>query len=178
MKLLRSRKALSTVVTTLIILVVSVLLATVVTFYAINVTTTRVQEESLQITNLHVWCDSNGTASAAFLITNTGGRDAVIDKITVRGVKATNIWYSDDVKSVIDPAYAGKEDDVSGWGNLTKLESGSLVLPSGKRMVVYLFDLDHVSTSDIGVSIGVVVFTANAQYYKETNVEAHISPQG
>ncbi|MGQ9538421.1 MAG: hypothetical protein ACUVTE_02390 [Candidatus Bathycorpusculaceae bacterium] len=80
MKLLKSRKALSTVVTTLIILVVSVLLATVVTFYAINVTTTRVQEESLQITNLHVWCNQSGTIRAAFMITNTGGRDAVIDK--------------------------------------------------------------------------------------------------
>jgi competence protein ComGC len=42
MKMLRNRKALSTVITTLIILIVSVLLATVVTFYAINVTTIRV----------------------------------------------------------------------------------------------------------------------------------------
>jgi len=41
MKMLRNRKALSTVITTLIILIVSVL-ATVVTFYAINVTTIRV----------------------------------------------------------------------------------------------------------------------------------------
>jgi len=41
--LLKSKKGLSTVVTTLIILVVSVLLATVVTYYAINMTTTRVK---------------------------------------------------------------------------------------------------------------------------------------
>ncbi len=46
--ILKNRKALSTVVTTLIILVVSVLLAGVVTYFAINVTSTRVQEESLQ----------------------------------------------------------------------------------------------------------------------------------
>lgn len=44
------KKGLSTVVTTLIILVVSVLLASVVTFYAVNVATTRVQEESLFLT--------------------------------------------------------------------------------------------------------------------------------
>jgi hypothetical protein len=173
MKLLKSRKALSTVVTTLIILVVSVLLATVVTFYAINVTTTRVQEESLQITNLHVWCDGSGTASAAFLITNTGGRDAVIDKITIRGVKATNIWYA-TVSSVTDPMYNATEDDVD-TAVFEKVESGeALVLPSGTRMVVYLFDLNHLSTSDIGVTVGVVVFTANAQYHKEANVEAYI----
>jgi len=55
MKLLKSRKALSTVVTMLIILVVSVLLAGVVTLYAINVTTTRVQEEALFLTKPHLW---------------------------------------------------------------------------------------------------------------------------
>ena len=45
--IMKNRLALSTVVTTLIILVVSVLLAGVVTYFAINVTSTRVQEESL-----------------------------------------------------------------------------------------------------------------------------------
>ncbi|MCJ7470970.1 hypothetical protein MUO74_10870, partial [Candidatus Bathyarchaeota archaeon] len=81
MKLARNRKALSTVVTTLIILVVSVLLATVVTFYAINVTTTRVQEESLFLTKQHVWYNTSGSwAQTAIVIVNTGGRDAVIDK--------------------------------------------------------------------------------------------------
>ena len=174
MKLLKNRKALSTVVTTLIILVVSVLLATVVTFYAINVTTTRVQEESLQITNLHVWCDSSGTASAAFVITNTGGRDAVINKITIRGVKVTDIWYNVTTE-MQDPDYYGNSEDLNATGYYTPLGTGEyLVLPSGNRMVVYLFGLDHISTSDIGVSISVVVFTANAQYYKETNVEAYI----
>ncbi|MGC8999280.1 MAG: hypothetical protein ACP5JW_07865 [Candidatus Bathyarchaeia archaeon] len=49
MRLLRNVRGLSVVVTTLMILVVSVLLATIVTFYAINVVTTRVQEESLHL---------------------------------------------------------------------------------------------------------------------------------
>ena len=52
--ILKNRLALSTVVTTLIILVVSVLLAGVVTYYAINVTSTRVQEESLSLEYLHL----------------------------------------------------------------------------------------------------------------------------
>ena len=57
-KLLKNRLALSTVVTTLIILVVSVLLAGVVTYFAINVTSTRVQEESLALTKQHIWYDA------------------------------------------------------------------------------------------------------------------------
>lgn len=182
MKILGNKRALSTVVTTLIILVVSVLLATVVTFYAINATTTRVQEEHLQITKLHVWCTNDGKASAAFMITNTGGRDVVIEKITVRGVEidGDKIYYwkldddddlPDDTKWVQDATYLQEK-----YGQtFTPLNSGKdLSLKSGKRVIIHIFDLTHLSTSDIGVSVGVVVFTANAQYYKETNVEAVI----
>ncbi len=54
-KLLKNKYALSTVVTTLIILVISVLLASVVTYFAINVVSTRVQEESLSLSDAHIW---------------------------------------------------------------------------------------------------------------------------
>jgi len=54
------RRALSTVVSTLIIMVVSALLVTVVAFYTINVTGTRVQEESLYIFKQHIWCNASG----------------------------------------------------------------------------------------------------------------------
>ncbi|MEM3051825.1 MAG: hypothetical protein QXJ40_07060, partial [Candidatus Bathyarchaeia archaeon] len=94
-KLLKSRKALSTAVTTLIILVVSVLLATVVVYFATNVVSTRVQEESLHLTKQHVWYDLTNGGQAAIMIINTGGRDVVIDKITVRGQAAPweNVIY-------------------------------------------------------------------------------------
>lgn len=89
-KLWKNIKALSTVVTTLIILVISVLLATVVTYFAINVVSTRVQEESLHITKHHIWhtgaVTSGGNSSvSSIMIINTGGRDIVLDKISVRG---------------------------------------------------------------------------------------------
>ncbi len=84
--ILKNRKALSTVVTTLIILVVSVLLAGVVTYFAINVTSTRVQEESLNLPYQHVWYSTaDQMAEAAIMITNTGGRDVVLQNIAVRG---------------------------------------------------------------------------------------------
>jgi len=41
-------------------------------------------------------------------------------------------------------------------------------------MIVYITNPDHVSVGDIGVTIGVTIFTANAQYYKECNVEASV----
>jgi hypothetical protein len=39
-------------------------------------------------------------------------------------------------------------------------------------MVVYIKDPDSIALNDVGVTVGINVFTSNAQYYKEVNVEA------
>jgi hypothetical protein len=182
--LLKSKKGLSTVVTTLIILVVSVLLATVVTMYAINVTTTRVQEESMEVTKLHLWDNGTNFAEAAFLIINTGGRDIVMDNIAVRGQECnwTNVYYSKTTNAIsadltyVTPTNKTTETLVGAtWStySLTRGVSGeSMILRSGWSMIIYITNPDDISVSDIGVTIGVTVFTANAQYYKEANVQA------
>ena len=178
--LLKSKKGLSTVVTTLIILVVSVLLATVVTFYAINVTTTRVEEESLKVYKLHTWHNGTTYAETAFLIINTGGRDVVLDKVTVRGQECTwtSVFYNKTTDTInSDLSYNSTLTDggtitIGGTGYTFPAASDDLILKSGWTMIVYIDDPDHISVSDIGVTVGINVFTANAQYYKEANVEA------
>jgi len=184
--LLRSKKGLSTVVTTLIILVVSVLLATVVTFYAINVTTTRVQEESIQVAKLHLWHNGTTFGEAAFLIVNTGGRDLVLDKISVRGQESVwdSIYYNKTTGAISpDLAYVTPNTNGTLLGksvtlglNTYDLTAGiagqDMILRSGWSMIVYVTNPDSLSVGDIGVTIGVTIFTANAQYYKETNVQA------
>ncbi len=184
--LLKSRKGLSTVVTTLIILVVSVLLATVVTFYAINVTTTRVQEESIQVTKLHFWNNGSTFSEAAFLIINTGGRDLVLDKIAVRGQQSewdtvyfnkTQAGISPDL-TYITPNANGTLQGLSvtlGTATYTLTQGiagNDMILKSGWSMIIYMTNPDSLSVNDIGVTLGVTIFTANAQYYKESNVEA------
>lgn len=86
----------SSVVATLIILVISVLLATVASYYAINVTSCRSQKESLNISNQQVWFDyTSQTSQAALLVTNTDGRDAAIERLTVReqNVNWNSVYY-------------------------------------------------------------------------------------
>jgi hypothetical protein len=187
MNLLKNRKALSTVVTTLIILVVSVLLATVVTFYAINVTTTRVQEESLFLTKQHVWYNTSGSwAQAAIVIINTGGKDVVIDKITIRGQECpwTNVYYwrtnevpiSSDLTATSDYLNATTMPNatitVEGTGRLFSQASDDITLKSGWTVVVYITNPDSIALNDVGITVGITIFTSNAQYYKETNVQA------
>jgi hypothetical protein len=181
--LLKNKKGLSTVVTTLIILVVSVLLATVVTFYAINVTTTRVQEESIQVYKLHTWQDGATFAETAYLMINTGGRDLVLDKIAVRGqeIAWTDVFYNKTTDTINnDLPYAPQANLTAGTVTVGSTDytmtagtaNTKLILQSGDSMIVYIQNPDHISVNDIGVTVGITIFTANAQYYKESNVQA------
>jgi len=165
--LAKSRKGLSTVVTTLIILVVSVLLATVVTFYAINMTTTRVQEENLRVTKAHIWANSS-VAQAAFVIVNIGGRDTLIDKIQVRGQDmawGTSVHYNRTTTAPSEPSY---QSNFSGWDNAT----ADLSLKSGQYLTIYIESPGTISVEDIGTTCSMTVFTASAQYKIEVNVES------
>jgi hypothetical protein len=184
MRLLRKKKGLSTVVTTLIILVVSVLLATIVVFYAINVTTTRVQEEALHLSKQHAWYNTTGSwAQAAIVIVNTGGRDVVLDKISVRGQEClwANIYYwrtnnvtvSNDL-NVTSTGITGVSFDITVQGTARTFQQANddLTLKSGWALVIYIMNPDSIALNDVGTTVGITIFTSNAQYYKETNIEA------
>jgi hypothetical protein len=167
--LLKSKKGLSTVVTTLIILVVSVLLATVVTYYAINMTTTRVQEENLRVSKAHIWANSS-VAQAAFVIVNIGGRDTLIDKFQVRGQdiawNASEVFYTrQSTVSTTDLTFQ------SSLANMTGADA-DLSLKSGECLVVYIQNPGSISVDDIGTTCSITVFTASAQYKVEVNVES------
>ena len=181
--ILKNRLALSTVVTTLIILVVSVLLAGVVTYFAINVTSTRVQEESLHMTKQHVWYAANGTsysAEAAIMVINTGGRDVVIDKVAVRGqeVAWTNVFYNVTTSSISNDLSFNEtlvdEGEITIGSALVFEQGGAtdLTLESGKTMILYIASPDSITVNDIGLTVAITVFTSQAMYYKECNVES------
>ncbi|MCW4035364.1 MAG: type IV pilin [Candidatus Bathyarchaeota archaeon] len=177
----RNRMALSTVVTTLIILVVSVLLAGVVSYFAINVTSTRVQEESVHLTKQHVWHDGDSSSQAAFLMINTGGRDLVIDKISVRGQESewNTVYYNTTTNSLsadlsFNATLSGTSGNISVGGTpyLFTQASTDITVRSGYTILVYITSPDSISVNDIGLTVGMTVHTSQAMYYKECNVEA------
>jgi len=196
-RLLKSRHALSTVVTTLIILVVSVLLATVVTYFAINVVSTRVQEESLHVQKQHVWNNATAQAGtsayclASLMVINTGGRDVVISKVAVRGQDCpwnqtagasqkfvlfctTNDPISGDLSYVPNFNYTGGVNYVNIGAtqyNFT-VSNNELILKSGDTMLLYVVNPDSVSVNDVGLTVGITLHSAQAIYYRETNIQA------
>jgi hypothetical protein len=185
--ILKNRLALSTVVTTLIILVVSVLLAGVVTYFAINVTSTRVQEESLILTKQHVWVNMDSSAVAAIMVTNTGGRDVVISKLAVRGQDidmANDAFYvtaadTDDLSLDLNYTAGTTISAADSFGGLAGVPAApnagsNLVLPSGETVVIYINNPDSITVNDVGLTVAMTVFSSQAMYYKETNVQAAI----
>jgi hypothetical protein len=201
-KLLKNKYALSTVVTTLIILVISVLLASVVTYFAINVVSTRVQEESLALTSTHIWLNPAASpgqptySMASVMVINTGGRDVVINKIAVRGQDcawastAQFIIYSITDQPVSTDMYFQKTmaaNPGNGAAQSLKLNPDSptaapyefqyatsdLVLRSGYTMLVYIVNPDSITINDIGLTVSVTLYTAQAMYYRESNVQAY-----
>jgi hypothetical protein len=183
-KLLKNRFALSTVVTTLIILVVSVLLATVVVFYATNVVSTRVQEESLHLTKTHIWYDTTaGAGQAAIMVINTGGRDVVLDKITCRGQESAwaNVFYNITTDAISsDLSYnASMADafsmDIGGTDYDFVAATTDITLKSGYTALIYISNPDSISMNDIGLTVSLAMFTSNAVHNREANVEAVVA---
>lgn len=179
-----SRWALSTVVTTLIILVISVLLAASVVYLAINVTGTHSQEENIVILKRHVWYNNDGTSEAAVLIVNSGGRDVVIQKVNVRGqtLAWSSSFYYKGSFSLSDMNYIGNLVEGSftpisdGFGSFERFiaAEGPLTLPSGESMLFYVINPDSITVNDIGTTVGINIYTSQAVYYKEANVETPI----
>ena len=175
----RKNKALSEVVTTLILLVVAVLLAAVVTYYATNITMTRTESEEMRVSKAHVWVNSSG-AIAAFKLQNLGGKDVLLDKVTVRGVESA--WsdvfiYRVPSGTTINAdlnvtSYAGLTGDPTIDGRQYNQTSSDIPLESSGVLLVYIKDPDNIQMDDIGTAVSITMFTNNAQYITECNVES------
>jgi len=180
---MRGKKGLSQVVTTLILLVVAVLLAAVVTYYATNVTMVRTEQEELQLSKAHVWVNETG-ALGGFKIQNLGGKDILIDRFTVRGVEEdwSNVWF---FRIPTDTSISGdvnvtNPDDLDSAtetidGNDYERATDDIPLISGAELLVYILNPDNVQLDDLGTTIAISVYTNNAQYITEVNVESATS---
>src|SRR5947209_8139734 len=91
------KKAISTVLTTMIILVASVVLGTGVVIYGTSLFQTGAQSESISTQGVKLWVnatDSKGISWGAAAIRNTGDKLESVDTISVRGIAVPyTYWY-------------------------------------------------------------------------------------
>ena len=104
----KNRKAISTVLTTMIILVASVVLGTGVVLYGTSLFQTNASQEAITTTGTQVWVDSShssGWAWGAFDVRNSGDKLLSVDQIQIRGqaVPYAN-WYANSTVNGISSA--------------------------------------------------------------------------
>ena len=119
---LSKNRALSTVLTTVIILVASVVLGSGVVLYGASLFQSGTQQESISVANVKVWVhatDANGLSWGAAGVRNTGDKVLAVDKIKIRGTDIPfTQWYTDtDVTSTLFQQSLNH----TGWGTLPQI---------------------------------------------------------
>jgi len=93
------KRAISTVLTTIIILVASVVLGSGVVLYGTSLFQSGTQQEAIAVSGLKVWVHgtaNEGLSWGAFAVRNSGDKIVSVDKISVRGTDIPFAqWYPD-----------------------------------------------------------------------------------
>jgi hypothetical protein len=127
---LSKKRAISTVLTTVIILVSSVVLGSGVVLYGTSLFQGGTQTENITVSGTKLWVHTTATEGlswGASGVRNTGDKVVAIDKITIRGSDIPfSQWYADT--SITDTAVFQQALNHTGWkgtGGLLKDESDS-----------------------------------------------------
>jgi hypothetical protein len=171
-------RALSQVVTSLILVVSSVLMASgTVTYYALTIRSIPERQEQLTIGEAHVWVNASG-AQAALFVQNTGGVDASIGSIEIRGRKVpwVGVYYAFTSACDLIPVQALNITDpfscqLGGVVVDFRQASGSVALPMDGTAIFYANCLDLVDVSAIGTFMSVTVKTSTSEYVEFVSVE-------
>jgi hypothetical protein len=95
----KNRKAISAVLTTIIILVASIVLGTGVVVFSTGLFQTGGQQQAVQIVGMKAWVSNNQTQGyswGAFAIKNTGDKLLSVNSITLRSTSIPfGNWYAD-----------------------------------------------------------------------------------
>jgi len=185
-KFLKNKKALSSAVASLILLVVSVLLAGVASNFALNVAGARVQQENLFLANVAVWYKNSTDSLGSLLVTNTGATDIVLSKVTIKGQESQWNGTSNYVLyTKVEGALSAKLEYISNFNqtgtNTVTLDgtphdmtvvSENLILQSGWSMLFFIVNPGNLMVYDVGTPMRVTLSTAQALYATETIVKA------
>lgn len=176
--LLRDQRGLSQVVSTLIILVTTVLMASgTVAYYSIVVTSSALKQEQLALDKVHIWVNTSG-AQAAFIVENIGGRDALIDTIEVKYIEIPweNVYHASAADGALTPAQhlniTGSFNHTIGETMLSfDMATESIVLPVGEAVILYIDQPDSLDVGHLGTLASIAIYTSSNQYTALVEVE-------
>ena len=183
-----TKRAISTVLTTVIILVSSVVLVSGAGLYGVSLFQGGSQQEAIQVSNIKVWVHTtnpDGLAWGAAGVRNTGDKVLSVDKIQIRGESVPfGQWYPDSDVSADLFSQALNHTGWSGGGlvqtgscsggeriNINNgagdicgaVANGPVSITPGQSMILYFQLVNGTITSlDSGVSTSVNIFAGKA----------------
>lgn len=144
-----NRRAISTVLTTIIILVASVVLGSGVVVYGTSLFQGGTQQEAISVQGVQLWVnatDSNGVAWGAAAVRNSGDKILSVDKVEVRGTTVPfSSWYVDtDPNRVTVDNFQAQfvSEGTDGSGNMADSSSVDTCTPTADLAI----DLDGAGT--------------------------------
>jgi len=145
---LSKKRAISTVLTTVIILVASVVLGTGVVLYGTSLFQGSTQTEAISVSGVKLWVHptaTEGLAWGAVGVRNTGDKVISVDKIQVRdGLVPFTQWYAD---TTVSSSLYQQALNHSGWD--ASATSGFLYNDvTCSTVTVLMFDLDGAGSLD------------------------------
>ena len=144
-----NRRAISTVLTTIIILVASVVLGSGVVVYGTSLFQGGTQQEAISVQGVQLWVnatDANGVAWGAAAVRNSGDKILSVDKVEVRGTTVPfSSWYvdTDPDRVTVDNFQAQfVSEGTDGNGNMNDSASVDTCTPTADLAI----DLDGAAT--------------------------------
>jgi len=169
---LSKKRAISTVLTTVIILVSSVVLGSGVVLYGTSLFQSGTQQESISAQGIKIWVHTEATEGLAWgaaKVRNTGDKIVSVDTIQIRGANIPfSQWYPD---TTVNSTTFQQALNFTGWAGNTKsgFIANSAGICGGETLAVRIF-----ATGDIcaNVAAGPVALTPGQSsiiYFKLTN---------
>ena len=161
----QKRRGIGNVITTLIILIASVILGAGVIFFGGSMFQTNTQAESIKVTNVHAWVNSNNTSVTAFAIQNVGSKPITVNSISMRGLPVpTAQWYSCDptdntvptcasptnINTELTADYVPSNGAALADGYQPTFTSGSVGLSQGQATIVFVTEAGTLDAIDSG----------------------------
>ena len=130
------------------------------------------QNESIKVSNTHIWVAANGTSVASLVVQNTGNTPVSVHSVTVRGVAVPfGSWYYNiadatptDVLRELRPDFSLNAVDVTGSAPEEAFvqSTGAVSLMQGQAVIIYLANPSAINMMDAGIDYNVNVKAGKA----------------
>ena len=167
---LSRKRAISTVLTTVIILVSSVVLGSGVVLYGTSLFQSGTQQEAITASGIKIWVHTDATEGLAWgaaKIRNTGDKVVSVDKIQIRGaVVPFSQWYPD---TTVNSTTFQQALNFTSWSGTAGGLADSTGICSGEDLQIRIFSAGDVCANVASGPVSLSPGQSGIIYFKLTN---------